>query len=220
MEELRAALEDDPDVVVEDLCECAAHGDRRLSEVADTEGPRVVACHPRAVRALFRQAGALLPDDAEIVNLRAHGPARDSGGAEPGVKFDWSPWFPVIDDARCVRCGQCVEFCLFGVYEKDGDERVSVVNPQNCKTNCPACARICPEAAIIFPKSQEEPINGAEITDEADVRANIKVNVEEILGDDVYAALEARKAKRRRLLDQKKTEQALRERAGWTQREL
>ena len=87
-----------------------------------------------------------------------------------------------------------------------------MANPQSCKNNCPACARICPEAAIIFPKVGESPINGAEISDEDELKTNIKVNVDEILGDDVYATLNARKQKRRSLLNRKKIEQALAER--------
>jgi ferredoxin len=96
-----------------------------------------------------------------------------------------------------------VQFCLFGVYDVDADGKVRVVNPEGCKTNCPACARICPRAAIIFPKAEEDPINGAEITDEEAVKANVKINLEEYLGENVYAALAVRKMKRRRLVEEK-----------------
>jgi NAD-dependent dihydropyrimidine dehydrogenase PreA subunit len=118
----------------------------------------------------------------------------------------------VLDYARCTSCGQCFEFCLFGVYTKTSEGKVLVAHPESCKNNCPACARICPEAAIIFPKVGESPINGAEVTDDEALKANIQVNVDEILGDDVYAALNARKQKRRSLLNQKKLEKALAER--------
>jgi ferredoxin len=87
-----------------------------------------------------------------------------------------------------------------------------VANPSSCKNNCPACARICPETAIIFPKSGESPINGDVISDEEERKANVKVNVDEILGDDVYAALDARRKKRRALLNRKRIEKALAER--------
>ena len=89
--------------------------------------------------------------------------------------------------------------------------------PANCKTNCPACARICPEAAIMFPKLEEAPINGAAIEDEAAVRGAVKVNVEKMLGDDPYAALAAR-SKRRRLQRDGGSAQALREREAHLRR--
>jgi NAD-dependent dihydropyrimidine dehydrogenase PreA subunit len=195
-------------VVVADLCRAAAEKDSILAEIAAGGSPVVYACHSRAVRALFKFSGNPLPDCAEVINLR-----------DPSIRPTNTPssrsdpaWFPVIDYDRCTRCGQCFEFCLFGVYKKDADGKVTVANPASCKNNCPACARICPEAAIIFPKVGESPINGAEIDDEALLKENIKVNVDEILGDDVYTALNARKQKRRALLDQKKIELALAER--------
>ena len=204
-------------VVVSDLCKAAAEKNPILGEIAAAESPVIYACHPRAVRALFAFAGAPLPPHAEIINLR--NPITQSSSHPfihssnlPSVPPPDSAWFPVIDGARCTNCGQCFEFCLFGVYEKDADGKVRVANPQSCKNNCPACARICPAAAIIFPKVGESPINGAEISDEEMLKANIRVNVDEILGNDVYAALNARKQKRQSLLNQKKVEQALAER--------
>jgi len=127
-----------------------------------------------------------------------------SGAKEPGDKeatqHDWVPWFPVIDYGRCKNCKQCLSFCLFGVYGTDGNGKVAVKNPRNCKTNCPACARICPEVAIVFPKCPESPINGADIENEELARANVKVNLEKVLGNDPYAALaERRKRAKMRL---------------------
>lgn len=195
-------------VVISDLCQAAAEKDPILGEIAAAESPVIYACHPRAVRALFAFAGTPLPENAQLINLRTPTPPHPHTPTLPHPLA----WFPVIDAARCTNCGQCFEFCLFGVYEKDVDGKVRVVNPQSCKNNCPACARICPAAAIIFPKVGESPINGAEISDEAALKANIRVNVDEILGGDVYAALNARKQKRQSLLNQKKVEQALAER--------
>lgn len=60
-------------------------------------------------------------------------------------------WHPVIDLDRCVNCLECVEFCLFGVYDIPDGQHVAVTAPQNCKPGCPACSRVCPSAAIIFP---------------------------------------------------------------------
>ena len=199
-------------VVVSDLCQAAAEKDPILGEIAAAESPVIYACHPRAVRALFAFAGTPLPENAQLINLRTPILPHSHTPTLPHPPPPDSAWFPVIDGARCTNCGQCFEFCLFGVYEKDADGKVRVVNPQSCKNNCPACARICPAAAIIFPKVGESPINGAEISDEEMLKANIKVNVDEILGNDVYAALNARKQKRKSLLNQKKVEQALAER--------
>lgn len=160
--------------VVPDLCELSARKDPLLKRLAEQGEVQVIACHPRAVRWLFAAAGAPLPDSAQVLNMRTQSadeilshlapgeslaPGEDTGGnsrapaaAQPGA---WVPWFPVIDYDRCVNCRQCLQFCLFGVYATDGDGMVRVVKPDKCKTNCPACARICPQAAIIFPKFTE-----------------------------------------------------------------
>jgi NAD-dependent dihydropyrimidine dehydrogenase PreA subunit len=203
--------------VVPDLCKAAAEKDPVLGEIAAAEKPLIYACHPRAVRALFAFAGTPLPENAQLINLRS--PLTQSSShpffhpsALPSDSPSDSAWYPVIDYDRCTHCGQCFEFCLFGVYAKNPDGKICVTQPHSCKNNCPACARICPGAAIIFPKVGESPINGAEISDEDELKANIKINVDEILGGDVYAALNARKQKRRSLLNQKKIEQALAER--------
>jgi hypothetical protein len=59
---------------VADLCEMAAHRDPRLaalSACAANGGLRIAACHGRAVRGLFRQAGcALAPGGVEVLNMR------------------------------------------------------------------------------------------------------------------------------------------------------
>lgn len=68
-------------------------------------------------------------------------------------------WYPVLDKTRCTECGKCHDFCLFGVYTVE-NKKVRVTLPQNCKNNCPACARMCPNKAIIFPKYEKSPING------------------------------------------------------------
>jgi NAD-dependent dihydropyrimidine dehydrogenase PreA subunit len=191
-------------VLIPDLCRAAAEKNPILGKGFS----QIHACHPRAVRALFEFAGHPLPDSVKLINHRSaphsHTPAPPN--APPPA------WFPVLDYSRCTACGQCFAFCLFGVYEKTQEGRVVVAHPESCKDNCPACARICPETAIIFPKVGESPINGDEITDEAALKANLKINVDEILGDDVYATLNARKQKRRSLLNQKKLEKAFAER--------
>ena len=104
----------------------------------------------------------------------------------------WKPWFPVIDRSRCTNCMQCLSFCLFDVYGVTSAAKITVVNPSNCKTDCPACARVCPEVAIVFPKYRAGPINGEEVS-AADVRREaLKIDVSALLGGDIYSMLRDR----------------------------
>lgn len=106
----------------------------------------------------------------------------------------WKPWFPVIDFSRCTNCMQCLTFCLFDVYGVSKEKKIEVRNPTNCKTDCPACSRVCPEVAILFPKYKGGPING-DVVREADLqREKMKVDISALLGGDIYAALRQRSA--------------------------
>lgn len=71
-------------------------------------------------------------------------------------------WYPVIDYSRCTNCMECIDFCLFGVYGLDGADRILVEQQDNCKKGCPACSRVCPENAIMFPVHKTAAIAGAE----------------------------------------------------------
>lgn len=70
-------------------------------------------------------------------------------------------WYPVIDFGRCNDCMECLDFCLFGVYGVDDDGHVVVESPNNCKRGCPACSRVCPQNAILFPMHRTPAIAGA-----------------------------------------------------------
>ena len=105
---------------------------------------------------------------------------------------DWKPWFPVIDYDRCTNCMQCLSFCLFGVYGVDGGGKIQAQNQDNCKTNCPACSRVCPEAAIMFPKYKSGPINGDVVSAEDLQREKMKIDISALLGGDVYSMLRQR----------------------------
>jgi NAD-dependent dihydropyrimidine dehydrogenase PreA subunit len=70
-------------------------------------------------------------------------------------------WYPVIDFSRCTNCMECIDFCLFGVYGIDRAETILVEQPDNCRKGCPACSRVCPENAIIFPQHKTPAIAGA-----------------------------------------------------------
>src|SRR5215207_11134839 len=143
-------------------------------------------------------------DAAGAVNLRFHDiTGRDAaaitalveqdraevGASQPGA---WKPWFPVIDYDRCTNCMQCLSFCLFGVYGVDDESRIQVQNNDNCKTNCPACSRVCPEAAIMFPKYKAGPINGDTVSSADLKREKMKIDISALLGGDVYAMIRTR----------------------------
>ena len=126
---------------------------------------------------------------------------------------DWKPWFPVIDYDRCTNCMQCLSFCLFGVYGVDEQQRIQVQNNDNCKTNCPACSRVCPEAAIMFPKYKAGPINGDLVSDADLQREKMKIDISALLGGDVYAMLRERSEKAKsRFSKERDADKALQER--------
>jgi Pyruvate/2-oxoacid:ferredoxin oxidoreductase delta subunit len=129
---------------------------------------------------------------------------------QPGT---WKPWFPVIDYSRCTNCMQCLSFCLFDVYGVSKDNKIQVQNNDNCKTNCPACSRVCPEVAIMFPKYQQGPINGDEISETDVGREKMKVDISSLLGGDIYAALKNRsEAAKSRFSKERSPDKALDER--------
>jgi NAD-dependent dihydropyrimidine dehydrogenase PreA subunit len=112
------------------------------------------------------------------------------GARKPGA---WKPWFPAIDYERCTNCKQCLSFCLFGVFGLDDDDRIRVQNPANCKTDCPACARVCPTVAIIFAKHAAGPINGDVVREEDLRRRPVQVDLSTLVGGDVRSALRTRR---------------------------
>jgi len=129
-------------------------------------------------------------DLGEVDAVEAARTTRDSVGARSLEA--WKPWFPVIDFDRCTNCMQCLTFCLFDVYGVDGDQRITVQNQDNCKTDCPACSRVCPEVAILFPKYAKGPING-DIVREQDLQHEaMKVDISTLLGGDLYGSLRTR----------------------------
>jgi Pyruvate/2-oxoacid:ferredoxin oxidoreductase delta subunit len=126
---------------------------------------------------------------------------------------NWKPWFPVIDYDRCTNCMQCLSFCLFGVYGVDDAQRIQAQNHDNCKTNCPACSRVCPEAAIMFPKYKAGPINGDMVSDADLQREKMKIDISALLGGDVYSMLRERSERAKsRFSKERDSEKALKER--------
>lgn len=151
------------------------HGSELWQEVASLPG-EIAICgwlNPRPIRCLVEQhvgreatfcldLGALASVDDALETLAGFLP---QGGGEGELRELTEPtaerWYPVLDCSRCTFCGHCLQFCLFGVYERDEQGRVIPVKPDNCKPGCPACSRVCPQGAIIFPLSDEPAIAGA-----------------------------------------------------------
>ena len=84
-------------------------------------------------------------------------------------------WYPVIDYDRCTNCMECVDFCLFGVYGVDSVESILVEQPDNCRKGCPACSRVCPENAIIFPQHKAPAIAGAQVEGEEGFKIDLSL---------------------------------------------
>jgi NAD-dependent dihydropyrimidine dehydrogenase PreA subunit len=217
-----------PFTEISDLCGTSV--DRR-SETRDlllsADEILMIACFPRAVKLLLANCG-IDPHSTNFifVNFRAMSDseifaaidsffAGGGGGGESSVfqsHSEWPAWFPVIDYSRCSACGQCADFCLFGVYEKR-DDKVVVVNPKECKNNCPACGRICPQTAIVFPKYEHAgAIAGAETIDEISEQQRQQIDIDTILGSNIYQALALRKAKRQSIIRTTAMQQAIAER--------
>ena len=201
--------------VTADLCGLAARRDPVLARYAEAEQLSIVGCFPRAVKWLFHAAGVPLADrQVRVLNMRrqsaeeivsgllANGAPRVEGG-QPQIEpvgeavcacrgGAWYPWFPVIDFDGCTNCMQCLSFCLFDVFDLDDGGQVRVEKPENCKRDCPACARVCPEVAIIFPKYERGPVNGDEVREEDLRREPVKVDVAALVRGNAHAALRAR----------------------------
>lgn len=200
-------------LIVDDLCHIAAKEPKKLDSILSCKNLEVRACHERAAKWILDRSGAdSANQNIQFTDLRSR---KNSDTETPAIcdcklkkeehvefaysKSDWSSWYPVIDYDRCTNCGQCYSFCLFGVYEMDDlTGEVKVVNPDHCKDNCPACARACPEVAIIFPKIKEAPINGADVTEESLRKARVQVDINEFTGSEAYQKYAREKANPRR----------------------
>ncbi|HJN11689.1 MAG: ferredoxin family protein [Pirellulaceae bacterium] len=95
-------------------------------------------------------------------------------------------WYPVIDFSRCTNCMECIDFCLFGVYGVDVAETILVEQPDNCRKGCPACSRVCPENAIIFPQHKTPAIAGSPVA-----VGSLKIDLSRLFGspDDNTSAV-------------------------------
>jgi ferredoxin len=100
--------------------------------------------------------------------------------ASPDIEIS-QRWYPVIDYDQCTNCMECMDFCLFGVYGVDLKEILRVVQQEQCRADCPACSRVCPVGAIVFPKYKtNQTIAGA--VDSKEGRGEIKLDLSKIFG--------------------------------------
>lgn len=131
--------------------------------------------YPRAMEALARRQNAWR-EGCTAIDVRAweseadrlaelQGSAGKADGCGVVCRLEvpvGERWYPVVDERRCTHCGSCHQFCLFGVYALDGQGRVRIVHPDQCKPGCPACSRICPQGALMFPLyARDDAIAGA-----------------------------------------------------------
>lgn len=96
-------------------------------------------------------------------------------------------WYPVIDYSRCTNCMECIDFCLFGVYGLDPLGSILVEQQDNCKKGCPACSRVCPANAIVFPGHKTPAIAGAD----GEV-GDVKIDLSKLFGAPSAVELAAR----------------------------
>ena len=190
--------------LIADLCEVAVTEPHRMATIAQTT---VVGCHQRALKSLFESAGC---EALNLIDVRSQSVGEalkqlSVGGGEMlhadddllsqieafEVKAGTDAWYPVLDRDKCVGCGKCHDFCLFGVYTMENGA-VKVSQPLNCKNNCPACARVCPVGAVIFAKHEQSPINGGDA--QTGEGTTFKIDMNEVYNEALRERLQYRRA--------------------------
>jgi NAD-dependent dihydropyrimidine dehydrogenase PreA subunit len=149
--------------------ECRARNDEKDATKSTATGPLLDLGVPK-----------IAPAEAN-----GHGPATKAFTPEELLAAPNRRWYPVIDYSRCTNCLECLDFCLFGVYGVDSLERILVENQDSCKKGCPACSRVCPEQAIMFPEYKTAAIAGAPVG----AISGLKIDLTKLFGGEVKDAL-------------------------------
>jgi hypothetical protein len=119
------------------------------------------------------------------LNVSGNGAATPTFPPEQLLAAPDRRWYPVIDYSRCTNCMECIDFCLFGVYGVNSLGRLEVENQDNCKRGCPACSRVCPEQAIMFPDYKTPAIAGAPVG----AISGLKIDLSKLFGGEAKDAL-------------------------------
>ncbi len=128
----------------------------------------------------FRVQSSDPASDAGSAEAETENPAINGLGSASLNRIDELPqrrWYPVIDYTRCTNCMECLDFCLFGVYGVDKLDTILIEQPDNCRKGCPACSRVCPENAIIFPQHKTPAIAGSD-----DRAGSLKIDLSKLFG--------------------------------------
>ncbi len=158
---------------------------------SDPQQERVIDTRTVPTRAIYcidlracTSADAVLQEVERILTetgkraSRSAGAASEGNGSRPwrSITDDTQRrWYPVIDFGRCTNCMECIDFCLFGVYGIDESDTILVEQPDNCRKGCPACSRVCPANAIIFPQHKAPAIAGAAVEGEEGFKIDLSL---------------------------------------------
>lgn len=64
-----------------------------------------------------------------------------------GKTGEWRTYRPIIDQAKCTKCGQCYLYCPEGVIEFDDKGKIYTIDYDYCK-GCMICVKQCLVKAI------------------------------------------------------------------------
>ena len=59
-------------------------------------------------------------------------------------------WYPMINYDNCIECGECVDMCPNGVYDKEKSPVPNVIFTDGCVAGCKGCGDKCPAQAITY----------------------------------------------------------------------
>lgn len=82
-----------------------------------------------------------------LKDLKLGGVIDKGGNSLENKTGEWASKIAVVDQAKCIKCHQCVIFCPEGCIHIGPDEKTVNVDGDYCK-GCSVCATECPVKAI------------------------------------------------------------------------